>query len=110
MLTRASLAPAERQLYSKLRHILDRPGFIRGSLVSMGRTCGKESCPCGKAKSQRYPALYVAVKVKGKRRRIYVPAAWEERIREWVDRYGEIRGVLEKLSILCIQRFQSREE
>jgi len=110
MLTRALLPPAERQQYSRLRQILDRPGLIRGSLVTMGRTCGKESCRCAEAKSKRHRALYVAVNVDGKRRMIYVPAAWEGRIREWVDRYGQIRTALEKLSRRCIRRLQSREE
>jgi len=110
MLSRSSLPPAERRLCSKLHQILTRPGLIRGSLVEMGRTCGKVSCQCARDKARRHRALYVAVNLKGKRRMIYVPAAWEARVREWVSRYGEIRDVLEQLSLACIRRLKSREE
>jgi hypothetical protein len=41
---------------------------------------------------------------------IYVPAAWEDRVREWVDRYEQIRKALETLSLACLQRLRSREE
>lgn len=40
---------------------------------------------------------------------IYVPPAWEERVREWVDRYAQVREVLEQLSLACLKRLQSRE-
>lgn len=110
MLTRSSLAAAERQLYSKLHQILARPGLIRGSLVEMGRTCGKPSCQCARDKSHRHRALYVAANVNGKRRMIYVPRTWEPAVREWVERYGEIRDALEKLSQACLKRLLSRKE
>lgn len=110
MLTRASLSAAERVLYSRLHHILTRPGLLRGSLVTMGRTCGKRSCACYRDKSRRHQALYLAANVGGKRRMIYVPAAWKDRVREWVDRHVEIREVLEKISRACLRRLKSRGE
>ena len=110
MLTRTSLSAGERQLYSRLHHVLTRPGLLRGSLVDMGRTCGKRSCACHQDKSRRHHALYLAANVGGKRRMIYVPAAWEGRVREWVDRHGEIREVLEKISQYCLRRLKDRKE
>lgn len=110
MLTRGSMTAAERHLYAKARQILSRPGVIRGSLVTMGRTCGKPSCRCARRAAHRHRALYLAVGVGGRRRMIYVPAAWDARVREWVGRHGEVRKILDQLSAACIDRLQSRKE
>lgn len=110
MMTRTSISPAERRLYSTLHQVLSRPGLLRGSLVEMRRTCGKEGCRCRKGRHQRHRSLYLGLKLKGKQHMVYVPRDWEDRVREWVDRYHEIREVLEKLSLGCLQRLQSRED
>lgn len=110
MVTRASLSPAERELYSSLHQILSHPGLLRGSLVEMRRTCGKEGCRCRKGPRQRHRSLYLGLKLKGKQRMVYVPKDWEDRVREWVERHREIRDVLEKLSLAFIKRLQTRKE
>jgi hypothetical protein len=51
----------------------------------------------------------LGLKLKGKQHMVYVPRDWEDRVREWVDRYQEIRDVLEKLSLACIKRLQTRD-
>ena len=110
MLSPQSLPPAERQLYSKLRQILIRPGLLRGGLTGMRRTCGNGSCHCSKGGRHKHRSVYLATSLKGKSRLIYIPAHWEQRIREWVDRYRQVRDVLEQLSLACLKRLQSREE
>lgn len=110
MIARGSLTASERHAYSTVRRILSRPGLIRGSLVMMGRTCGKASCRCARSAKHRHRALYVAVNDGGRRRMIYVPAAWETRVREWVGRYGEIREILDTLSAACVERLRNRKE
>ena len=110
MLTRTSLSAGERRRVSALHQILSRPGLIRGSLVEMGRTCGGKGCRCRRSATLRHRALYVAVNVEGKRRMLYVPQEWEDRVRQWVDRYGQVRDVLEQLSLACIRRLQARKE
>ncbi len=107
---RTSLSPAERQLYSTLHQILIPPGLLRGSLVEMRRTCGKEGCRCQKGPRQRHRSLYLGFKLKGKQHMVYVPKDWEDRVREWVDRHREIRDLLEKLSLAFIKRLQTRKE
>jgi hypothetical protein len=109
MLTLTSLSPAERKLYSALHQILRSPGLLRGSLVEMRRSCGKKACRCQKDRRQRHRSLYLGLKLKGKQHMVYVPRDWEDRVREWVDRYQEIRDVLEKLSLACIKRLQTRD-
>lgn len=109
MLTSSSLPAGERKLYSSLREILGHPGVLRGNLVLSRPQCGKPSCHCHRGRKKGHPSLYLGISLEGKRRMIYVPAAWEDRVREWVDRYGQIREVLEQLSLACLKRVESRE-
>ena len=109
MLTPSSLPAGERKLYSSLRQILGTPGVLRGNLVLSRRTCGKPSCHCHQGRQKGHPSLYLGISLEGKRRMIYVPPAWEDRVREWVDRHAQVREVLERLSLACLKRLQSRE-
>jgi len=109
MLPRASLTAQESRLYSSLHSLLRQPGILRGSLVEMNRRCGKESCHCASDPTRRHRSLYLAISSKGKRRMVYVAGEWEERVREWVDRYGQLRDALEQLSQAFLKRLESRE-
>lgn len=109
MIAPQSLPASERGLYSQLRQILTRPGLLRGNLVIMQRTCGKPTCRCTKGKESRHRSLYLSVSVGGKRRMVYIPPDWETEVRDWVDRYSQVREVLEKLSTACLVRLEKRE-
>jgi hypothetical protein len=110
MLSRSSLPAPERKLYSALKELLDQPGLLRGNLVVMRRKCGKAACRCAQDPDQRHVSLYLSLSHEGKRRMVYIPADWEERVREWVDRYAQVRDALGKLSQACLKRLESREE
>jgi hypothetical protein len=45
----------------------------------------------------------------GKQRMVCVPWAWKDRVREWVDRHGQVREILERLSKVYLKRLESRE-
>ena|SRR2546422_2880832 len=109
MLSAQSMPPGERDLYSKLRQVLTHPGLLRGNLVEMRRRCGKKNCACWKDSAARHRSLYLGISLNGKRRMIYIPPDWEEQVREWVERYSQVREVLEKLSLACIKRLEKRE-
>ena len=110
MLSRSSLPRAERELYSRLRQLLDTPGLLRGNLVEMRRTCGKASCRCLTAARFRHVSLYLGLSLQGKRRMVYVPEDWAARVREWVRRHDDARELLEKIALRCLQRLQQRQE
>jgi hypothetical protein len=110
MLTPSSLPPSERRLYSELKLILGHPGLLRGSLVESRRKCGKQSCRCQTNPRRRHRSLYLGLTTRGKTRMIYVPAEWEARVREWLDRYQQVRDVLERLSEACVARLKQRQE
>jgi len=110
MSSRTGFTAKERVLYSRLRQLLTTPGLIRGSLVEMRRTCGKATCGCAAAARRRHRSLYLAVSLRGRRRMLYIPPAWEARVREWTARSADVRAVLEAISRESVQRLVRREE
>jgi hypothetical protein len=109
VLSPQSLPAPERDLYSRLRQVLTQPGLLRGNLVVLQRSCGKPTCHCSKDKAKRHRSLYLSLSSGGKHRMVYIPADWEAEVRDWVDRYKQVRAVLEKLSAACLNRLQKRE-
>ena len=110
MPSRAGFTAKERALYSRLRQLLATPGLIRGSLVEMRRACGKATCACAADARRRHRSLYLGLSVGGRRRMLYVPPAWEERVRQWTGRYGEVRTVVAAISQESVQRLERRAE
>ena len=102
------LSDQERRLYARLRELLRKPGVLRGNLVEMKRQCGKKTCRCQQPDS-RHPALCLGLSLNGKHHTVYIPAAWEEPVRQWVQRHGEVRDLLEQLSLLFLERLQNRK-
>jgi hypothetical protein len=41
---------------------------------------------------------------------VYIPPAWEERVRQWTQRYAGVREMLERISREGLERLQRREE
>lgn len=109
MVSPQSLPPAERALYSKLHKLLTYRGLLRGNLVQMQRRCGKKTCRCQKGSAFLHRSLYLALSLNGKRRMIYVPADWEARVRQWVERQGQVRELIEEISLMYLKRLQNRE-
>ena len=104
-----SLPPADRALYSKLHQVLNDPGVVVGSLVNMRRTCGKPTCRCRKGPRYRHRCMCLAVRLGRTRRFLYVPREWEDRVTQWVNRYGDIRGLLKEISESFVRRLLERK-
>ncbi len=110
MLPRMALPKSERELYSKLRQLLNEPGLLRGNLVEMKRRCGKRSCHCHTEEEARHRALCLGISIKGKYRMVYVPAEWEARVRQWTARYARLRELLEQISLKYLERLEQRKD
>lgn len=102
------LSEQERRLYTRVRELLREPGLLRGNLVEIKRQCGKRSCRC-QHPDARHRALCLGFSLNGKHRTVYIPAAWEEPVRQWVGRHAEVRDLLEQLSLLFLERLQNRK-
>ena len=108
MLPRTALSSKDRERYSRLHQLLKEPGLIRGNLVEMHRRCGKPTCRCQSAPSARHSSLYLGLSLNGKRRMVYIPAEWENPVREWAARYAKVRDLLEQISLAFLSRLEKR--
>jgi hypothetical protein len=98
----------ERHARSRaVRHIADNP-LLRGSLVSMARTCGKAGCHC--QQGEKHVSLYLAVRVANRRRMIYVPPAMENTVRGWVENAHEVDQLLDFISQQCFTQFLEQKQ
>jgi hypothetical protein len=109
MLPRTALPSRDREVYSRLRQLLKEPGLIRGNLVEMRRRCGKKTCHCQADPEARHRSLYLGLSLNGKHRMVYIPAEWEDRVREWVACYSEVRDLLEEISLGFLKRIEKRK-
>ena len=83
-------------------------GFLRGSVSVRRRVCGKPNCRC--TRGERHEGMFVVYRLANRMTQIYVPKAWEPRVREWVKRYGDVREVIEKLSGVYEAKARRRKE
>ena len=103
------MSKAERDLRSRLTKLLHAEGIIRGSLAVRERTCGKPGCRCV-TKGKKHSALYLVLSEEGKYRQIFVPKAFQEIVRQWVESYAEARALLEEISKLHHEKLHKREK
>ena len=108
MPSHANLTPTARQRRSRLAQLIRSHGLLRGSLVKMSRVCGKPGCRC--AKGHKHVSLYLSHYEKGKQRLIYVPKAWEDRVRSWVATHRRVRALLDEIAHDCVRRLKERKE
>ena len=104
-----SQRPADqRQARSRaVQHIAENP-LLRGSLVSMARTCGKAGCRC--QQGEKHVSLYLAVRLNNRRRMVYVPPAMENTVRGWVENAQEVDRLLDFVSQQCLADFLHQKE
>lgn len=93
---RCNIPKDVRTTLSKLHQLIDQKRFIRGSLVYLKNTCGKENCKC--AKGDRHVSLYIRQSLNGKPKTTLIPKKNWDKIKEMNNRYKEIQSLLEKVS------------
>ena len=90
-----------------VQHIADN-SLLRGSLVSMARTCGKAGCHC--RQGEKHVSLYLAVRMNNRRKMIYVPPAMESTVRNWVQNAQEVDQLLDFISQQCLTEFLEQKQ
>jgi hypothetical protein len=68
--------------------------WLRGSLITLRRRCGKKNCHCHHGQPHETPAL--SYSQEGKTRILTLPEPWVPLVREAVERYQHARTALEK--------------
>lgn len=106
--SRSQRPAEERHARSRaVQQIAENP-LIRGSLVSMARTCGKAGCHC--QQGEKHTSLYLAVRLNNRRRMVYVPPAMEDSVRGWVENAREVDRLLDFISQQCLTDFLGEKE
>lgn len=95
---RSHIPPKLRDAHTKLHQTIDRGRFIKGSMVTLRNTCGKENCRC--AGGERHESLYLSQSLKGKQRMMTVPGAKRREVEQMVKRYRRIRELIDRVSSL----------
>ena len=105
---RGHIAEKDRQNRSRLAKLVHQRRFLRGSLVTMARTCGNPRCKC--ARGKKHVSLYLSIRVANKRKMIYIPPKWEKTIRSWVGAYQEMKQLTDEISQASLDRFLREKE
>ena len=105
MKDRANQSPTERRLRSKLRRLLADGGIMHASAIVMRRVCGKPNCRC--TKGHKHVSLYVARYKDRKQYMKCVPKGKEPEVRQWVERYRDVKETIDRLSAIYWDKFQN---
>jgi hypothetical protein len=106
---KGAMTAAERRARSRLTKMVQEQPLLRASLVTMARVCGNPNCKCA-VKGEKHVSLYLAQRKEGKQRMLFVPRDWEERVKEWVGNYREVKQRLEEVCEEGWQRVVKRKE
>lgn len=101
------MSALERRVRSRLTQIVSAQGLLRGTLLQRERGCGNPRCRC--AAGQKHRALYLLLREEGKLRQLYIPAAYETRVRQWVANHQQLKGLLRELSDVHWQQVKQRQ-
>jgi len=105
---RGQFSRSERLARSQLAKLVHEQPFLCGSLVVLNRVCGKKGCKC--SRGELHPGLCVALRVREKRKMIYVPQALEATARRWVNTYQKAWHLMEEISRASLERFLKGKE
>ena len=101
------MSARERELRSAINRMFSQQGVVHGTLIRRRKTCGKPNCRCAKGE-HLHESLYLVVTEGGKGRQLYVPAEWEDTVREWIANYNKTREFMEDLSAVHWEKVRTR--
>ena len=92
-----------------LRRLPPLQAILRGSLVERYKRCGKPGCKCANGPGHG-PKYYLTVSYPKRRPEMdYVPADLQEKVKEYLENYRKVKGILEELSEINREILRRRE-
>ena len=92
-----------------LRRLPPLQAILRGSLVERYKRCGKPGCRCANGRGHG-PKYYLTVSYPKRRPEMdYVPADLQEKVKEYLENYRKVKGILEELSEINRELLRRRE-
>lgn len=108
MTSRSQRSAKERDARSRAVKRLAEKELLRGSLVEMARLCGKPGCRC--RQGQKHVSLYLAVRRGTKRSLIYIPAALEDTVRQWIQTGRDLDEAIDFVSQQCLEQLLQQKD
>lgn len=108
-LTEKSTKALRQRQKALLKRLPPLQAILRGSLVERYKRCGKPGCKCANGPGHG-PKYYLTVSYpKRKPEMDYVPAEFQEKVKEYLENYRKAKGVLEELSEINRELLRRRE-
>jgi len=107
-MNRNRMSVSDRAVRSRLTKLIHSKLLIHATLNVRHLTCGKSGCRC--MRGEKHRALYLLCNVAGKKRQVYVPAALEAEVRQWVENYRAALALLEEISDEAWRELLRRKE
>jgi hypothetical protein len=105
--SRSQMDPVERQFRSRLAQLASGHGWLRGTILERFRTCGNPRCKC--ARGQKHRAVCLLLRQDGRLRQLYIPQAYEERVRQWVANHQELKKLIAQISDVYWHQVRQRQ-
>ena len=107
-MNRNQMSAQQRAVRSRLTQLIHSKPLIHATVNVRRLTCGKSGCRC--ARGEKHRALYLVCNVQGKKRQVYVPAALEEEVCQWVENHRTALALLEEVSDEAWRELDRRKE
>jgi hypothetical protein len=104
---RSQMKKDERESRSRLKPYVSYKAFVRGTLSVRQRVCGKPNCKC--TRGQKHVCLVLTRSKHGKTEQLYIPKEKEQMVRQWVENYHALQGLLERISSVYWDRVKTKE-
>ncbi len=92
-------------LYARRANLRKKLGeispIVRGSVVELGRVCGRPNCHC--KKGEKHMSRYLSISIHGKTSIFYLPKHVEQKAKKYVNNYKKASLIMEELSQTNIQ-------
>jgi hypothetical protein len=96
---RLTVTQLHEQRAQLVRQLPDLKATLYGSVQRQVRQCGQAGCRCAKGEPHG-PYHYLAVRVGGRARLLYVPAASAATVQRYVEQTGRIEEALAEISAI----------
>jgi hypothetical protein len=106
-ITRSAMSREERLFRSELALLASARGLLRGTLLERYRVCGNPRCKC--ARGQKHRAVYLMLRENGRLRQLFIPTAYEQRVRQWVANHHQIKKLLKEIGEVYWKKVQQRQ-
>ena len=108
-LTAKSTKALRQRQKALLKRLPPAQAILRGSLVERDKRCGKPGCKCANGPGHG-PKYYLTVSYpKRKPEMDYVPAEFQEKVKEYLENYRKTKEILEEISEINRELLRRRE-